>query len=94
LPSTLPARDFLALAGFTRHEIEPLIDTAIDFGDAFTRRSLRQVLAGRSLALWFPEDGFWNRCAFELGVQLLGGRTVHVPGEPGVREPQLMSGRI
>lgn len=80
------ARSFLALTDFTREEIEGVLKLAIDFEIAFTTRQLPPLLTGRSIALWFADDGFRNRCAFDLGTQMLGGRVVHVPGTLGERE--------
>jgi ornithine carbamoyltransferase len=82
-----PKRDFLALSDLSRDEIEHVLDLAVEFANAFARRGLPPLLSGKSVALWFPDDGFRNRCAFDLGIQLLGGIVVHVPGNLGKREP-------
>lgn len=82
----LMKRDFLALNSLTSDTVTRLLDSAQVFSRAFTDRSMPQLLAGKSVAIWFPDSGFRNRVAFDLGVQLMGGKVTHVPGELGERE--------
>jgi ornithine carbamoyltransferase len=44
------------------------------------------TVAGKRVAFFWDGEGFRNRAAFELGVQLLGGVGVEIPGRLGERE--------
>ena len=56
------------------------------FEKAFRERSMPQPLRGKRIALSFEDGGFRNRVAFELGIRLMGGEAVYIPGRPGERE--------
>lgn len=45
-----------------------------------------QYLTGQRIALWFFDQGFRNRVAFDIGAQALGAQISFIPGSLGRRE--------
>ena len=55
--------------------------------EAARRGSMRQALAGKSIALLFEKPSLRTRLTFELAIKQLGGDSVFSEGPIGVREP-------
>ena len=72
--------DFLRVDHRTASELAEIVELAVADEAAFARRRHSPTLAGRRIALWWDGPGFRNRVAFQLGVGLLGGVAVEVPG--------------
>src|SRR3977135_3235739 len=71
-------RNFLTTAGYSREELEALINSALGLkGD----RGRSQALAGRSVALVFFNPSLRTRASMQIGVYELGGSAVVL--EPG-----------
>lgn len=45
-----------------------------------------QSLSGQRIALWFFDQGFRNRVAFDIGAQAMGAQISFIPGSLGHRE--------
>jgi ornithine carbamoyltransferase len=64
-----------------------LFDASLEFESAFRGGEMPRILEGMTIAMCFEDDGFRNRAAFELGIQMMGGKAVYIPGRPGLKEP-------
>jgi ornithine carbamoyltransferase len=80
-------RDFLRLCDRSAAELAGLIQRAIQLRAAFAATTPQRTLADRRVGFIWDGEGFRNRAAFELGVQLLAGHGVSIPGRLGEREP-------
>jgi ornithine carbamoyltransferase len=80
-------RDFLRLCDRSAAELARLIERATRLRAAFAATTPQRTLAGRRVGFIWHGEGFRNRAAFELGVQLLAGHGVTIPGRLGEREP-------
>src|SRR5882724_12709169 len=83
---TMP-RSFLRFFDLDQSAVHALIDLAQELEKAFHNRAMPQFLRGQRIALSFEDGGFRNRVAFELGIRLMGGEAVFIPGRPGEKEP-------
>lgn len=79
-------KDFITFLDYSREEIEALLDLTDRMHEAHHTHTIPQVLAGKSVALVWDGEGFRNRVAFELGIALMGGIAVQVPGRLDERE--------
>jgi ornithine carbamoyltransferase len=80
------SRDFLRLCDRSAADLDELIQRAAHLHAAFAARTPPRTLAGRRVGFIWDAEGFRNRAAFELGVQLLAGHGVSIPGRLGERE--------
>src|SRR2546427_7287486 len=66
-------RDFLAIADFTRNEIQSLFDLA----ERMKKGAYRETpLAGKTLAMIFAKSSTRTRVSFEVGAYQLGGQAL------------------
>jgi ornithine carbamoyltransferase len=79
-------RNFLSLADFSHDEITALLDDADDLSEAWSEGQMPRCLSGRRIALWFFDQGFRNRVAFDIGAQAMGAQVSFIPGSLGRRE--------
>jgi len=79
-------RDFLSRRDLSGAEIERILDHASRLERAFRAGEVPQTLKGEAVALWFPDTGFRNLVAFDLGIRRMGGDAIRIPGELGQRE--------
>lgn len=76
----LAGRDLLSIADLPSPSLPALLDEAARLAAARGRRDLRNVLAGRSVALLFERPSLRTRVSFELAVRQLGGDAVVLSG--------------
>jgi ornithine carbamoyltransferase len=81
------ARHFLQVCDLGQEALLELFERAQSLEAAFHAREVPCLLKGKRIALSFEDGGFRNRVAFELGIRLMGGEAVFVPGRPGQKEP-------
>jgi ornithine carbamoyltransferase len=79
-------RHFLQVFDLTRESLQELLERAQSLEAAFHAREVPCLLEGKRIALSFEDGGFRNHVAFELGIRLMGGEAIFVPGRPGDRE--------
>jgi ornithine carbamoyltransferase len=79
-------RDFLRLCDRSAADLARLIQRAAGLRAVFAAGTPQRTLAGRRVGFTWDGEGFRNRAAFELGVQLLAGHGVTIPGRLGERE--------
>jgi len=79
-------KHFLSLADFTQDEILAVLRDADDLSQAWEEGRMPQSLKGRRIALWFFDEGFRNRVAFDIGAQAMGAQVSFIPGSLGRRE--------
>jgi ornithine carbamoyltransferase len=63
-----------------------LIERAGVLANAWAERRMPQALAGKHVALIADDSGWRNTTAFDLGIQVMGGISVHAPISFNVRE--------
>jgi ornithine carbamoyltransferase len=80
-------RHFLQVSDLTQEALFDLFERAQSLESAFHAKQIPGFLKGKRIALSFEDGGFRNRVAFELGVRLMGGEAIFVPGRPGQKEP-------
>jgi ornithine carbamoyltransferase len=80
-------RHFLHVSDLTHEALFDLFERAQSLEAAFHAKQIPGFLKGKRIALSFEDGGFRNRVAFELGVRLMGGEAIFVPGRPGQKEP-------
>jgi ornithine carbamoyltransferase len=78
---------FLSLRDWGSARIAQTLDRAEELARLWKLRRMPQALHGKRVALWFYDDGFRNRLAFELGAKEMGASVAYMPGELGVHEP-------
>lgn len=76
----LKNRDFLKEIDFTAHELEYLIDLAIELKAQKKSRAEKQRMTGRSVALIFEKTSTRTRCAFEVAAFDQGAFTTYLDG--------------
>jgi len=76
LPDTLRGRHFTRVAGFSRDELELVLDTATQLKDA--PRDEQHVLPGRALGMIFQKPSTRTRVSFEVGIAQLGGHALYL----------------
>ncbi len=79
-------RDFLSLLDRSTADIRDLLDQARRLRDDFRARTLPRALGDIRVGLIWDAEGFRNRVAFELGIALMGGTAIEVPGRLDERE--------
>ena len=80
-------KKFLQVDDLSKEILLGLFESSLALESAFHERKMPQLLEGRRIALSFEDGGFRNRVAFELGIRLMGGEAVYIPGRPGEKEP-------
>ncbi|MCW5890944.1 MAG: ornithine carbamoyltransferase [bacterium] len=78
---------FLSLRDWGAARAVETLDRADVLSALWRDDRMPQSLAGVRVALWFPDGGFRNRLAFELGAQAMGAIVAYMPGEVGAPEP-------
>ena len=68
----LTGRDFLTLKDFTPQEIEFLLDLAAKLKEDKKNGIVKQLLAGKNVALIFEKTSTRTRCSFEVAAHDLG----------------------
>ena len=68
----LTGRDFLTLKDFTPQEIEFLLDLATKLKEDKKNGIVKQLLAGKNVALIFEKTSTRTRCSFEVAAHDLG----------------------
>lgn len=71
---TLPCKDLLSIAQLQAGDVETIFDAARTL--KADRNGLRDVLAGKRLAMIFEKDSLRTRFTFDVGIQDLGGSAV------------------
>ena len=82
----MTTRDFLHVHDRSGDELVALAESAKILKAQFGERRLPKLLEGRRLAMWWDGPGCRNPAAFELGIDLLGGIGVQIPGSVGAGE--------
>lgn len=80
-------KHFLQVCDLAQDALLAIFDRAQTLETAFHSKEVPSLLKGKRIALSFEDGGFRNRVAFELGIRLMGGEAVFVPGHPGQKEP-------
>jgi ornithine carbamoyltransferase len=80
-------RHFLQVCDLAQEALLELFERAQSLETAFHAKEVPCLLKGKRIALSFEDGGFRNRVAFELGIRLMGGEAIFVPGRPGQKEP-------
>src|SRR5687768_6501044 len=80
-------RHLLQVCDLEQEALLDLFERAQSLKTAFDAKAMPCLLKGKRIALSFEDGGFRNRVAFELGIRLMGGEAVFVPGRPGQKEP-------
>ena len=79
-------RHFITLLDFTKEEILDLLLTAKQLKLAWDNEAMLPKLKNKRFALIWDTEGFRNRVAFELGITVMGGTYVQIPGQLDQRE--------
>ncbi|MEZ0295120.1 MAG: ornithine carbamoyltransferase [Candidatus Methylacidiphilales bacterium] len=77
---------FIRVCDLNSAALFELFERAQQLEAAFHKGDTPQLLQGKRIALSFEDGGFRNRIAFDLGIQLMGGKAVFIPGRPGAKE--------
>ena len=80
------AKDFITFLDYSEQEIDSLLDLTDQLHAQYRSGQLPHYLEGKSVALIWDAEGFRNRVAFELGIALMGGIAVQIPGRLDERE--------
>lgn len=73
--------DFLRFSDLTADRIMAVLSRAVELHSLFKAEGRQpQLLAGRRVAVMWDAGGFRNRAGFELGIRLMGGIDVEIPG--------------
>ncbi|MDU5141569.1 MAG: ornithine carbamoyltransferase [Paenibacillus dendritiformis] len=72
----LRGRDFIALADYTKEELEYLIDLAIELKRKQKAGKAYRPLAGKTLGMIFEKSSTRTRVSFEVGMYQLGGHAL------------------
>ena len=72
----LRGRDFIALADYTKEELEYLINLAIELKRKQKAGEVYHPLAGKTLGMIFEKSSTRTRVSFEVGMYQLGGHAL------------------
>lgn len=72
----LRGRDFIALADYTKEELQYLIDLAIELKRKQKAGEVYQPLKGKTLGMIFEKSSTRTRVSFEVGMYQLGGQAL------------------
>jgi ornithine carbamoyltransferase len=76
---------FLAIADFSRTEIENLLDSALRLKREHAKGGNKPVLKGKVLGMVFQKPSLRTRVSFEMGMKHLGGDAMYLsPAEIGL----------
>ena len=78
MPDSLKGRDFTSIRGWSRAELETVLDLADELKRTRSERRQTDLLAGRSVGLIFKKPSTRTRVSFEVGVDELGGSPLHL----------------
>lgn len=79
VPTYLKGRSFTRIAGWSRVELETLLELADDLKAERARRKELRLLPGRAIGLIFHKPSTRTRVAFEVGIAELGGMALFLP---------------
>ena len=79
VPGHLKGRSFTRVAGWSRDELQTLLDLAEELKAERAHRPELPVLRGRTIGLIFRKPSTRTRVAFEVGIAELGGRSLFLP---------------
>jgi ornithine carbamoyltransferase len=79
VPTDLKGRSFTRVGGWSRDELETLLDLADDLKAERARRKELRLLPGRTIGLIFHKPSTRTRVAFEVGIAELGGMALFLP---------------
>jgi ornithine carbamoyltransferase len=80
------AKHFISFLDYSEQEIVALFDLTDRLRAQHHSGQLPRHLERKAVALIWDAEGFRNRVAFELGIALLGGMAVQIPGRLDERE--------
>lgn len=79
VPQSLKGRSFTRIAGWSRDELETLLDLADELKAERAHRQELRLLPGRTIGLIFHKPSTRTRVAFEVGIAELGGMALFLP---------------
>jgi len=79
VPTLLKGRCFIRIGGWSRDELELLLDLADELKGERARRPELRLLPGRTIGLIFHKPSTRTRVAFEVGIAELGGMALFLP---------------
>ena len=79
VPQSLKGRSFTRVSGWTRDELETLLDLADELKAERAHRPELRLLPGRTIGLIFHKPSTRTRVAFEVGIAELGGMALFLP---------------
>jgi ornithine carbamoyltransferase len=74
----LKGRHFTRVAGWSRPELERVLDLADELKDLQRRHEERHLLPGRALGMIFQKPSTRTRVSFEVGIAQLGGTALYL----------------
>ncbi|WP_210056779.1 ornithine carbamoyltransferase [Neorhizobium petrolearium] len=78
--------DFLEFHDLAPEIVQAILDRASELANAWYDGRMPQSLSGKHIALIVDDSGWRNTTAFDLGIQAMGGLSVHAPVSLGGRE--------
>jgi ornithine carbamoyltransferase len=85
--SQASSRDFLALNDHCTEDLLAILERAQDLATFWRDRRMPRSLEAQRIALIVDDGGWRNTTAFDLGIQAMGGTSVHAPITFEGREP-------
>ncbi|HLE04811.1 MAG TPA: ornithine carbamoyltransferase, partial [Anaerolineales bacterium] len=83
---------FLALADFSRPDLESMLQTARDLKAEWQRGGNRPVLQGKVLGMLFQKPSLRTRVSFDMAMRHLGGDALYLsPQEVGLGQREAIS---
>jgi ornithine carbamoyltransferase len=79
VPTLLKGRSLTRIGGWSRDELEVLLDLADELKAERARRPELRLLPGRTIGLIFHKPSTRTRVAFEVGIAELGGMALFLP---------------
>ncbi len=79
VPTDLKGRSYTRVGGWSRTELETLLDVADELKAERARRPELRLLPGRTIGLIFHKPSTRTRVAFEVGIAELGGMALFLP---------------
>jgi ornithine carbamoyltransferase len=79
VPRQLKGRHFVRIGGWTRVELETILDLADELKQAHKAGDDEQLLPGRTLGLLFSKPSTRTRVSFSVGIVQLGGTPISLP---------------
>jgi len=69
----LHGRDFVTIQGYSKEDLETILQVALDLKSKVARREPHPLLLGKSLGMLFANSSTRTRISFETGMSQLGG---------------------